>query len=121
MVGRAFVVGRVFCVPGSLAGMSRLPDARGRALMALCVTEITSWGTLYYAFPVLLGPITKRAFTEHATAGITGSVDSAFRLARARHLLLATAKRRRPMALLAPLARSDDRRRPLGPGKRVQR
>lgn len=26
--------------------------------MALCLTEITSWGTLYYAFPVLLGPIT---------------------------------------------------------------
>ncbi|WP_433800332.1 MFS transporter [Actinomycetospora sp. CA-084318] len=33
-------------------------DARGRGLVALCVTEITSWGTLYYAFPVLLGPIT---------------------------------------------------------------
>ncbi|WP_033413298.1 MFS transporter [Actinomycetospora chiangmaiensis] len=33
-------------------------DARGRGLVALCATEITSWGTLYYAFPVLLGPIT---------------------------------------------------------------
>mgnify|MGYP001357103990 CR=1 FL=1 len=35
--------------------------------------------------PVLLGPITKRASTEHTTAGITGAVDSAFRLASARH------------------------------------
>jgi acetolactate synthase I/II/III large subunit len=35
--------------------------------------------------PALLGPITKRAWTEHATAGIEGSVDAAFRLASARH------------------------------------
>lgn len=25
-----------------------------RALVALCITEITSWGVLHYAFPVLL-------------------------------------------------------------------
>jgi acetolactate synthase I/II/III large subunit len=35
--------------------------------------------------PALLSPITKRAWTEHATAGIAGSVDAAFRLAGARH------------------------------------
>src|SRR5215472_16178378 len=35
--------------------------------------------------PQLLAPITKRAWTEHATAGIPGAVDAAFRLASARH------------------------------------
>src|ERR1700731_1981156 len=29
-----------------------------RILVILCVTEITSWGILFYAFPVLLGHIT---------------------------------------------------------------
>jgi MFS family permease len=31
--------------------------ARGRALAALCVTEIVSYGVIYYAFPVLAGQI----------------------------------------------------------------
>jgi acetolactate synthase-1/2/3 large subunit len=35
--------------------------------------------------PALLGPITKRAWTEHAAAGVRGAVDEAFRLAGARH------------------------------------
>lgn len=30
-----------------------------RALLALCVTEITSWGVLYYAFPVMLVSVTR--------------------------------------------------------------
>ena len=30
-----------------------------RALVALCVTEITSWGVLYYAFPVVLTRLTR--------------------------------------------------------------
>ncbi|CAM3102675.1 MFS transporter [Stackebrandtia soli] len=35
------------------------PDrTRRKGLAALCVTEITSWGVLYYAFPVLVGSIT---------------------------------------------------------------
>jgi MFS family permease len=29
------------------------PPRPATALLALCVTEITSWGVLYYAFPVL--------------------------------------------------------------------
>jgi MFS family permease len=33
--------------------------ARTRALAALCVTEITSWGVLYYAFPVMLVALTQ--------------------------------------------------------------
>ncbi|MFI0469222.1 MFS transporter [Saccharopolyspora sp. 5N102] len=33
---------------------------RRRALIALCITEITSWGVLYYAFPVLAPSITKQ-------------------------------------------------------------
>ncbi|MCD2189346.1 MFS transporter [Actinomycetospora soli] len=45
-------------------------DARGRGLVALCVTEITSWGTLYYAFPVLLGPIVAdTGWSSTATVG----------------------------------------------------
>jgi acetolactate synthase I/II/III large subunit len=35
--------------------------------------------------PVLLGPVTKRAWTEHSAAGVAGSVGEAFRLATARH------------------------------------
>ena len=41
-----------------------------RALVALCVTEITSWGVLYYAFPVLLGAITTD--TGWSTTAIMG-------------------------------------------------
>lgn len=41
--------------PGPAHGSDR---ARRRGLIALCLTEITSWGALYYAFPVLLGAIT---------------------------------------------------------------
>ncbi|NUW30962.1 MFS transporter [Nonomuraea sp. SMC257] len=37
--------------PASLGDDGRRPR---RALVALCVTELTSWGTLYYAFPVVL-------------------------------------------------------------------
>lgn len=32
---------------------------RRRALVALCVTELISWGTLYYAFPVVLTGLTR--------------------------------------------------------------
>ncbi|HEU5416312.1 MAG TPA: acetolactate synthase [Streptosporangiaceae bacterium] len=35
--------------------------------------------------PALLRPVTKRAWTEHAAAGITDAVGEAFRLATARH------------------------------------
>ncbi|ADD45019.1 MFS transporter [Stackebrandtia nassauensis] len=41
---------------------------RRRGLIALCTTEITSWGVLYYAFPVLAGTIT--ADTKWSTAGV---------------------------------------------------
>ncbi|MFI6213268.1 MFS transporter [Nocardia brasiliensis] len=39
--------------------VSPAPAAAGlrRVLVVLCVTEITSWGILFYAFPVLLGHI----------------------------------------------------------------
>src|SRR5690349_22865707 len=35
--------------------------------------------------PPLLAPVTKRAWTEHDTAGLAGSVDEAFRLAASPH------------------------------------
>jgi hypothetical protein len=28
-----------------------------RVLVALCITEIASWGVLYYAFPVMLSAV----------------------------------------------------------------
>lgn len=41
-------------MPHSDVGAPSISEARRRrALTALCITEITSWGVLYYAFPVL--------------------------------------------------------------------
>ncbi|MQA10256.1 MAG: MFS transporter [Pseudonocardiaceae bacterium] len=45
-----------------------------RVLVTLCVTEITSWGVLYYAFPVLAGDIT--ADTGWPTAAITAALSA---------------------------------------------
>jgi MFS family permease len=42
-----------------------------KALGALCVTEITSWGVLYYAFPVLLASLTGQ--TGWSTAQAVGA------------------------------------------------
>jgi MFS family permease len=55
--------------PGSATthgAVSRVP------LIALCVTEITSWGILYYAFPVLAPDI------SHDTGWPTGAITAAF-------------------------------------------
>jgi acetolactate synthase I/II/III large subunit len=77
--------------PGVTNGMSAITTAHfnGSPIVVLGGRAPDyRWGSgslQEFDHPVLLGPITKRAFTEHATAGITGSVDSAFRLARARH------------------------------------
>ena len=77
--------------PGVTNGMSAITTAHfnGSPVVVLAGRAPDyRWGSgslQEFDHPVLLGPITKRAFTEHATAGITGSVDSAFRLARARH------------------------------------
>jgi MFS family permease len=46
-------------------------EARSRALAALCVTEIVSWGVLYYAFPVLVGAIS--ADTGWSVGAATGA------------------------------------------------
>jgi acetolactate synthase-1/2/3 large subunit len=77
--------------PGVTNGMSAITTAHfnGSPIVVLGGRAPDyRWGSgslQEFDHPVLLGPITKRAFTEHATTGITGSVDSAFRLARARH------------------------------------
>jgi MFS family permease len=47
-------------------------DGLRRALVALCVTEITSWGVLYYALPVAAGDITATEGWSH------GQVFTAF-------------------------------------------
>jgi len=43
-----------------------------RALVALCITEITSWGVLYYALPVMLARLTR------STGWSTATVMAAF-------------------------------------------
>ena len=48
--------------------------ARRRALAALCVTEIVSYGVLYYAFPVLAGEIT--AGTGWSRTAITAAFSA---------------------------------------------
>ncbi|MEV4001796.1 MFS transporter [Actinomadura sp. NPDC049753] len=53
--------------------VSRVP------LLALCVTEITSWGVLYYAFPVLSQAITRD--TGWSTAAITAAFSGALVMA----------------------------------------
>src|SRR3954452_18341892 len=40
------------------AGVEIARRSPRRALVALCITQITSWGVLYYAFPVALSSIT---------------------------------------------------------------
>jgi MFS family permease len=56
------------------------PGPPRRALVALCVTEVTSWGVLYYAFPVMLSSLTRDTGWSTATAMAafsTGAVASA--------------------------------------------
>ncbi|GAB2831440.1 MFS transporter [Lentzea nigeriaca] len=54
--------------PGTDAGLRRV-------LIVLCITEIISWGVLYYAFPVLLPTISTRTGWSFAaiTAGFSAS------------------------------------------------
>ncbi|WP_021591322.1 hypothetical protein [Actinomadura welshii] len=61
-------------MPGPAADTSAAgPGAVSRVpLLALCVTEITSWGVLYYAFPVLASAITRD--TGWSTATITAAL-----------------------------------------------
>ncbi|WP_260191911.1 MFS transporter [Actinophytocola gossypii] len=49
-------------------------SGRRLALSTLCATQITSWGVLYYAFPVLAGDIT--AATGWSTAAITAALSA---------------------------------------------
>ncbi|MBV9577371.1 MAG: MFS transporter [Chloroflexi bacterium] len=66
--------------PPRLAWFAGRSPALRRALIALCITEITSWGVLYYAFPVMLSRLTTDTgwSPEVATAAFsTGLVVSA--------------------------------------------
>ncbi len=77
--------------PGVTNGMSAITTAHfnGSPVVVLAGRAPDyRWGSgslQEFDHPVLLGPITKRAWTEHATAGVGGAVDSAFGLATARH------------------------------------
>lgn len=68
--------------------MTRAPDARPgsighpgrrRILVTLCVTELVSWGVLYYAFPVLLADIS--ADTGWPAATLTAGFSAALIIA----------------------------------------
>lgn len=64
--------------PGASAPHAR--ERRPAALAALCVTQITSWGVLYYAFPVALASVTADTgwtSTQATAAYSTGLVVSA--------------------------------------------
>ncbi|MDT7620702.1 MAG: hypothetical protein QOF99_1603 [Pseudonocardiales bacterium] len=50
------------------------PAGPTRALAALCITEVTSWGVLYYAFPVLLVALTRS--TGWSTAQAIGAFST---------------------------------------------
>jgi MFS family permease len=50
------------------------PPVPRRVLVALCATQITSWGVLFYALPVLLGDIT--ADTGWSTAAVMGAFSA---------------------------------------------
>jgi MFS family permease len=58
--------------PSAAADLTR----RGlrRVLVVLCATEITSWGVLYYAFPVLAEPI--HAATGWSATVLTGALSA---------------------------------------------
>jgi predicted MFS family arabinose efflux permease len=65
---------------GIAAGRTRSKPPPRRALIALCVTEITSWGVLYYAFQVMLSSLTRDTGWSTATAMAafsTGAIASA--------------------------------------------
>jgi MFS family permease len=68
--GRAGVAHRVVVRDGSLRSG---PDRGRGVLLTLCVTEITSWGILYYAFPVLAPAISASTGWSRAltTAGFS--------------------------------------------------
>jgi predicted MFS family arabinose efflux permease len=77
--GRIAVIGSRRPGHGTETARTR-PNPPRRALIALCVTEITSWGVLYYAFPVMLSSLTRDTGWSTATAMAafsTGAVVSA--------------------------------------------
>ncbi|NDU71745.1 MFS transporter [Actinomadura sp. DSM 109109] len=81
--------------PGSATthgAVSRVP------LIALCVTEITSWGVLYYAFPVLAPGIARD--TGWSTSAITAAFSTALILAALGGIPLGRALDRRGPRLL---------------------
>jgi acetolactate synthase-1/2/3 large subunit len=77
--------------PGVTNGISAITTAHfnGSAVVVLGGRAPDyRWGSgslQEFDHPALLGPITKRAWTEHAAAGVGGAVDAAFRLAAQPH------------------------------------
>ena len=64
---------------GGRAARDHARRAVNSPLAALCVTEITSWGVLFYAFPVLAPAITRD--TGWSTGAITAAFSAALIIA----------------------------------------
>jgi MFS family permease len=77
-VHRAVAEAHTVGAPEPGGAPQRLPGQRPpwRALAALCVTEVVSWGVLFYAFPVALASITADTGwpTTAATAAFSGGL-----------------------------------------------
>lgn len=58
----------------STGSSERGGTALRRALIALCITEITSWGVLYYAFPVMISAVVDD--TGWSTAAAMGAFST---------------------------------------------
>jgi acetolactate synthase-1/2/3 large subunit len=77
--------------PGVTNGMSAITTAHFNGSPVVVLggrAPDYRWGSgslQEFDHPQLMGPITKRAWTEHVTAGIPGAVDAAFRLAAEPH------------------------------------
>ncbi|TMR05622.1 MFS transporter [Actinomadura soli] len=93
--------GRAPAAPAAGARSARVQARRAvnSPLAALCVTEITSWGVLYYAFPVLAPAITRD--TGWSTGAITAAFSAALIVAALGGIPVGRAlDRRGPRALM---------------------
>ena len=61
--------------PGAAGDAPARGGSRRQALAALCVTEIVSYGVIYYAFPVLAAQIT--AGTGWSRTAVTAAYSAA--------------------------------------------
>ena len=59
---------RTAAAPGNPEDPAADPAALRRVLVALCITQLTGWGILYYAYPVMLAAVTADTGWSTSTA-----------------------------------------------------